>query len=108
MSAPAQELADLLKRQDAELADWRTARGWWEPRRHDVSAERYGASQACVGELSDKLIEAWRDVGVWRAVTVALAAELADHGTYVPSSPAVLAYSHARNGRMAEALEVLA
>ena len=108
MSAPAQELADLLKRQDAELAAFRAAHDGPEPRRHDVSAERYSASQACVVELSDKLIVAWRDVEVWRAVTVALAAELADHGTYVPSSPAVLAYSHARNGRMAEALEVLA
>lgn len=125
------ELADLLKRQDAELAAFRAAHDGPEPRRHDVSAERYSASQACVVELSDKLIVAWRDVEVWRAVTVALAAELADHGTYVPSnrvrdrdvglggdrrplwlpsrsSPAVLAYSHARNGRMAEALEVLA
>lgn len=104
----ARALAELLKRQDAELADWRTAHGWWEPRRHDVSAERYSASQACVGELADKLIDAWRDVEVWRATTVALAAELADRGCYVPSRPAVLAYSHARNGRMAEALEVLA
>lgn len=63
----AQELADLLKRQDAELADWRTAHGWWEPRRHDVSAERYGASQACVGELADKLIEAWKELDALKA-----------------------------------------
>lgn len=48
------------------------------------------------------------EVETWRMVAVALAAELADHGCYVPSRPAVLAYSHARNGRMAEALGVLA
>ena len=75
---------------------------------HEAPTTDGAAALRLVVELSDKLIVAWRDVKVWRAVTVALTAELADHGTYVPSSPAVLAYSHARNGRMAEALEVLA
>lgn len=46
----------------------------------------------------------WADV--WRAVAIALMSDLADRGAG-PFSPAVRAYNHARNGRMAEAREAL-
>lgn len=51
--------------------------------------------------------EAW-DAAAWRAVAITFAADAADAGTYLPTDPAILAYNHARNGRYAEALEVLA
>lgn len=43
---------------------------------------------------------------IWRAVAIALRAELAEHG-YDPNSPAVRAYNHARNGRWDQAKEAL-
>lgn len=43
----------------------------------------------------------------WKAVAVTLAGDAADEGTYLPTDPAILAYNHARNGRYAEALEVV-
>lgn len=53
----------------------------------------------------------WRraqdELKTWREVAIALVAEMADMGAD-PLCDAVLAYNHARNGRMAEALEVLA
>lgn len=45
----------------------------------------------------------------WKAIAgVLIPSDAADEGTYLPTDPAILAYNHARNGRYAEALGVLA
>jgi len=53
----------------------------------------------------------WRraqdELKTWREVAIALVAELAENGYNDRYCDAVLAYNHARNGRMVEALEVL-
>ncbi len=46
-------------------------------------------------------------VAAWRAVAVSFAADAADEGTYLPTDPTILAYNLARNGRYAEAMEML-
>jgi len=45
---------------------------------------------------------------VWKAIAGVLITDAADEGTYLPTDPVILAYNHARNGRYAEAMEVLA
>jgi hypothetical protein len=60
-----------------------------------------GADAVARGEVQQA-----RDADAWKAVAVALHAELVGRG-YDPRSCAVQAYNHARNGRHLEALEVL-
>lgn len=57
-------------------------------------------------EIAAEKQQALAHLGIWRDVAVALANDLADVGAD-PCSSAVLAYNHARNGRMAEAAEEL-
>jgi predicted secreted protein len=77
--------------------------------RRDVDKGHFWGFEDTLSELLDE-IDRLRAVttdtndAAWREVAIALASELADTGID-PRSYALLAYNHARNGRMDEAVE---